>query len=201
MWTQSPRLLSGQLPENLILSHDLLEGCYARSGIVSDVLLYEDFPYKYSEDIKRRYRWIRGDWQIIGWLGASTPGFGGVRNPNRLSWLSQWKILDNLRRSLVPISTLLLFAGAWVVSEEMSAAWFMTQVVIGMVFLPSIVTSLADATRKPADVSLRPHLSGVLGSMLRHLTQALFSLVFLPYEAFVSFMRNHAFPCAHVSYA
>jgi len=31
--------VGGKLPENRILSHDLIEGCYARSGLVTDVML------------------------------------------------------------------------------------------------------------------------------------------------------------------
>ena len=57
-------------PDNRILSHDLLEGCYARSGLLSDVQLYEQFPSRYSADVARRHRWIRGDWQLM-WLAAA----------------------------------------------------------------------------------------------------------------------------------
>ena len=65
--------LGGRLPENRILSHDLLEGCYARAGLLSDVSLYEDTPARYSADVSRRHRWIRGDWQLAGWLWRSVP--------------------------------------------------------------------------------------------------------------------------------
>jgi cyclic beta-1,2-glucan synthetase len=64
----SSKPLGGRFPENRILSHDLLEGCYARAGLLSDVQLYEDYPARYSADVSRRYRWIRGDWQLAGWL-------------------------------------------------------------------------------------------------------------------------------------
>src|SRR3546814_4507200 len=60
--------LDGRFPDNRILSHDLLEGCYARAGLVSDVQLYEDYPGRYALDVKRRHRWIRGDWQLLPWL-------------------------------------------------------------------------------------------------------------------------------------
>ena len=94
--------LNGRFPENRILSHDLLEGCYARAGLLSDVQLYDDYPASYSADVCRRHRWIRGDWQIAAWLFARVPGRGKALLANTLSMLSQWKILDNLRRSLVP---------------------------------------------------------------------------------------------------
>ena len=68
------RALNGRFPENRILSHDLLEGCYARAGLLSDVQLYEEYPSRYSADVSRRHRWIRGDWQIARWLLPRVPG-------------------------------------------------------------------------------------------------------------------------------
>src|SRR6187551_652018 len=102
------RALAGRLPENRILSHDLLEGAYCRSGLVSDVTLFEDHPASYAADVSRRHRWIRGDWQIAAWLGLFVPPGQAGRVRNSISLLSRWKILDNLRRSLVPIALLVL---------------------------------------------------------------------------------------------
>jgi len=34
-------VLEKQIPENTVLSHDLLEGCYLRCGLVSDILLMD----------------------------------------------------------------------------------------------------------------------------------------------------------------
>jgi hypothetical protein len=67
----------GRFPDNCILSHDLLEGCYARSGLLSDVLLYEDYPASYASDVRRHERWIRGDWQIASWLLPRVPAAEG----------------------------------------------------------------------------------------------------------------------------
>ena len=67
------RALKGRFPENRILSHDLVEGCYARAGLLSDVQLYEEYPSRYSADVSRRHRWIRGDWQIARWLLPAFP--------------------------------------------------------------------------------------------------------------------------------
>ena len=109
------RALGGRFPENRILSHDLLEGCYARSGLLSDVQLYEEYPSTYGADISRRHRWIRGDWQLAGWLLSRVPGPGKRRLRNPLSALSQWKLFDNLRRSLVPAALTALLLLGWTV--------------------------------------------------------------------------------------
>jgi hypothetical protein len=103
------RAIGGRLPDDRVLSHDLLEGAYARSGLVSDVLLVEDFPSSHAADISRRHRWIRGDWQIMAWLLRRVPG-RGRRVANPISGLSRWKVLDNLRRSVMPIALVALLA-------------------------------------------------------------------------------------------
>ena len=107
------RLLSKRFPENLILSHDLLEGCYARSALISDIELFEAYPAQYRADVGRRHRWIRGDWQIAMWGLPWVPNQLGEFERNPLSALSRWKILDNLRRSLVPAALTLLLGVSW----------------------------------------------------------------------------------------
>ncbi len=84
--------LSGRIPENSLLSHDLFEGIFARCGLISDVEFLEDFPFHSEVSSARSHRWIRGDWQLLPWL----LGRGG----RSLSALGYWKIIDNLRRSL-----------------------------------------------------------------------------------------------------
>ena len=109
------RALKNRLPDDLILSHDLIEGCHVRSGLLTDVALSEGFPSEYLADVKRRHRWIRGDWQIAQWILPRVPAYDGKSHPNPLSALSRWKIFDNLRRSLVPFSLLLLLTLGWTV--------------------------------------------------------------------------------------
>ena len=145
------RSLKDRFPENRILSHDLLEGCYARAGLVSDVLLYEEYPSRYSADVSRRHRWIRGDWQLAGWLLPRVPGPGARRQKNPLSWLSQWKLFDNLRRSLVPVALTLLLLLGW---TDLSSAWFWTLAVIGIILIPSLIASTLEMFQKPVDVLL-----------------------------------------------
>ncbi|MEP6997642.1 MAG: glucoamylase family protein, partial [Betaproteobacteria bacterium] len=177
------RALKGRFPENRILSHDLLEGCYARAGLLSDAELYEEFPTRYSADVARRRRWIRGDWQLVGWLRRRVRGLEGRRERNPLSMLSQWKVFDNLRRSLVPAAIVLLLLLGW---SLFAAAWFWTVVVVAILLAPSAIATLSDVVDRPAEVPFRQHLAAVEHAARRHVVQALIALAFLPYEAFFS---------------
>ena len=177
------RALNGRFPENRILSHDLLEGCYARSTLLSDVQLYDEYPSCYAADVNRRHRWIRGDWQIASWLWSRVPGPGKLRRRNPLSILSQWKILDNLRRSLVPSALTLMLLLGWTV---LSPLWLWTLAVIGILLIPPSAASVLELFRRPDDVLLGQHLAAVARSAGRHFAQAAFTFVCLPYEAFFS---------------
>ena len=177
------RALGGRFPENRILSHDLLEGCYARAGLLSDVQLYEDCPASYRADVMRRHRWIRGDWQLAGWLWRRVPGEDSCRRRNPLSPLSQWKLIDNLRRSLVPAALTLLLVLGWTVLAPVG--WW-TLSILGILVVPPIFSALLDACRKPDEVLLRQHFAAVAGSLSRHLRQVGLELAVLPYEAFFS---------------
>ncbi len=167
------QVLEERFPENLILSHDLLEGCYLRSGFLSDVPLYENSPGSYLSDVKRRERWIRGDWQIIGWLLPSNP----------LSLLSKWKIFDNLRRSLVSASLLVLLILGWTV---LPASYFWFDVILALLLLPGIVTTAVELARKPDDRLFSQHIIDIMQVMQRRLYQLVLYLACLPHEAWYS---------------
>ena len=99
-------------PDNQILSHDLIEGNYARCGLVTDVELFDDFPPRYHAYALREHRWARGDWQLLPWLGRIVPSPDGPR-PNPLPLVKRWKVFDNLRRSLVPPGLVILLVLGW----------------------------------------------------------------------------------------
>jgi cellobiose phosphorylase len=164
------RALTNRLPENRILSHDLLEGCYARSGLFSDVQLYEDFPSRFSADVSRQHRWIRGDWQVARWILPRVPGADARLHRNPLSALSRWKIFDNLRRSLVPAALTLLLVLGWI---ALPRGWFWTLTVLGILVVPSVVTTLFSLLRKPPEVLLSQH---VVAAMVHRHGQVLFTL-------------------------
>jgi len=175
--------LEGRLPENRILSHDLLEGCYARAGLVSDVRLYEDYPERYAADAKRRARWIRGDWQLLPWLMPWTPRPGSGWERNRLSLLSRGKLLDNLRRSLVPPAALVLLVAGWLYAEN-PAAW--TAWVLALWFAPPLIGMLRDALSVPDDTPLEAHYIKVGRGTLQSLLRAATQIACLPYEALLA---------------
>lgn len=173
--------LKDRFPENRILSHDLIEGCYTRSGLLSDVQLYEEYPSGYLADARRRHRWVRGDWQIARWMTGTVPGGDGGLVKNPLSLLARWKIFDNLRRSLVPQSMLLMLALGWSCTS-LPLVW--TQAVIGILVIPSLGACLYDFTRKARDVTWRRHITSTLHASGRHLGNAGVVLLCLPYEAY-----------------
>ncbi len=114
--------LEGRVPENALLSHDLFEGLYARTALVSDIEVVDDYPSSVLAHARRQHRWVRGDWQILWWLFPFVPSRAGLQR-NRLPLIARWKILDNLRRSLVPPATLLLLLLGWTVLPGHPAAW------------------------------------------------------------------------------
>ncbi len=177
------RAVHGRFPENLILSHDLLEGGYARSALVTDVDLIEEHPISYAMEASRRHRWTRGDWQLAGWLLPRVPGPDGKRRPNPLSPLSVWKLFDNLRRSLVPAALVALLLGGWLWGPGPSWLWGL--LVAGALFLPPLLTAAIELVRKPEEWGWPVHLLLTGKSAARPLVRALLTLVLLPYDALV----------------
>ena len=178
------RALGGRFPANRILSHDLLEGCYARSGLLSDVQLYEEYPSTYRSDVGRRHRWMRGDWQLAAWLLPTVPGPGKQRLDNPLSALSRWKLFDNLRRSLVAPGLTLLLLLAWM---ALPRPWLWTLAVVAIYILPTASGSIVDLLRRRPDGAMpRQALAAVAGITARHAARIAITLAFLPYEASVN---------------
>ena len=128
------RILERRFPRNSLLSHDLIEGAYARAGLVSDIELIEDYPSHYSAYNRRKHRWLRGDWQIAGWLFPRVPDESGAYVANPISLISSWKIFDNLRRSLVEPATFLLLACGWFMPGGTPIRW--TVAIICILFIP-----------------------------------------------------------------
>lgn len=171
------KVMKNQIPENTVLSHDLLEGCYLRCGLVSDILLMDGYPTKYNSFMNRLYRWIRGDWQITSWLRKSSP----------LNLLSKYKIFDNLRRSLLEAS--IVVAGIYATIMGMlngrkatGIIWTLVVVAIFPFLLEFLNMLIFKKEGEQKQKNFTPKISGVKGIFLR----AVLTLGCLPYKAYMS---------------
>ncbi len=136
------QVLDSRFPRNSLLSHDLIEGAYTRAGLVSDIEIIDDYPSHYSAYNRRKHRWLRGDWQIIEWLLPSVPDEAGNRVRNPISLISRWKILDNVRRSLVEPSVFLLLLLGWLLLPGKALAW--TFATVGILLAPAFCQCTVD---------------------------------------------------------
>ena len=129
------RALCLQIPDHCLLSHDLIEGSLARCAAVMDSFVTEEFPRDLLADMRRKDRWVRGDWQSLPWACRTPPSPDASRPQAALSMLSRWKIVDNVRRSLSAISTPLLLGMAWQASHPVGAAFFAVGIISGTLFV------------------------------------------------------------------
>jgi len=177
------RVLDGRFPRNTLLSHDLVEGAYARAGLLSDVEVIEDYPSHYSAYNRRKHRWLRGDWQVAGWLRPRVPDESGVQVNNPLSVISQWKILDNLRRSLVEPACFFLLVLGWFVLPGRPLFW--TLAAVAILFLPACV-QLTFGLARAAFLRRGPHAVDALGAFFDESITDWLTLTFLAHQALLS---------------
>lgn len=177
------RATHGRFPENTLLSHDLIEGNYARAGLVTDITLFDDYPSQYTTYCRRKQRWIRGDWQLLRWLSGTVPGPDGPE-PNRLSPLSHWKIFDNLRRSTVEIGQLVFLAAGWTLLPGSPVRW--TLLALLAIAAPWIVSMLLAVLRPPLDRSWRAYYRAVGSDAGVSVQQIGLAITFLPHQAWIS---------------
>ncbi|WP_158748537.1 glucoamylase family protein [Acidobacterium sp. S8] len=176
-------VLDRRFPRNSLLSHDLIEGAYARAGLATDIEVIDDYPSHYSAYTRRKHRWVRGDWQIVQWLLARVPDESGryVRNP--ISTISRWKIFDNLRRSLVDPLTMALLVAGWLGLPGGPLYWTLTTLLL--MFLPTFVQllfSVGRALSSEQQGAMREAVTGFLqGAFI-----TLLNLTFLPHQTMLS---------------
>ncbi len=182
------KVLKNAIPENTVLSHDLLEGCYLRCGLATDIMLMDGYPCKYNSFMNRLSRWIRGDWQIINWLkGKVNSKIGNIQNP--LNCLSQYKIFDNLRRSLIEITVMISFILFIIVGKQYHFETYpFIMISLIAVVMPYILeifnTMLVKKEGEHKQKKFSPRISGYKGIGLR----ILITIGVLPYKAYVSFI-------------
>ncbi|NMC34882.1 MAG: cellobiose phosphorylase [Veillonellaceae bacterium] len=168
------RSVEKRIPENTVLSHDLLEGLMGRAGLVTDITMIEDYPQNYFIQVMRQRRWVRGDWQLLPWLLRRN------RDGLAFSWIDRWKMFDNLRRSLLAPALLFIFTFGLVLLPDLAGLW--TGVVLLSLGTP-LLTGLAHSGLKIIDgeyvgLALRP--------LWWNIPRWLLAIAFLPYEAYIS---------------
>ena len=185
------KVLKNEIPENTVLSHDLLEGSYLRCGLASDILLIDGYPSKYTSFMNRLARWTRGDWQIIKWC---------IKGP--LNLLSKYKIFDNLRRSLFEVSVIIL-TSLWLLLQVLSQinpkieiiqnlqgtynvavqVWIVALMfIVSLPFCIEIVDQII--FKKEGEKKLKtftPKIDGKKGALLR----SILTIGCLPYKAYI----------------
>ena len=174
--------LDSRFPDNAILSHDLLEGSYLRAGLLGEVELTDGCPWQVYGYFARLHRWIRGDWQLLPWLGRRVPDGRGGKEENPLPPLAKWKILDNLRRSLSPIFTLLTLMLGMCFSGNVFA-WAGGVAVLAAA--SNLLLSGAELAVRRSGKRRRYH-STVIAGLAGAILQTAIQLIFLPYQAYIS---------------
>ncbi len=177
------RVLDRRFPRNALLSHDLIEGAYARAGLASDIEIIEDYPSHYSAYNRRKHRWLRGDWQITGWLLSRVPDESGRKVPNPISLVSQWKILDNLRRSLVEPATFLLLVFGWLVLPGNPHYW--TLATLAILFVPAWFQFLFNLVRAAVERKSQV-VKDARSALITANASMFFTLSFLPHQMLLS---------------
>ncbi|WP_386362112.1 GH36-type glycosyl hydrolase domain-containing protein [Xanthomonas campestris] len=173
------QVLAGRFPDNRVLSHDLLEGCYVRAGLLSDVRLYERHPQRYATDAKRRARWVRGDWQLLPWLLPWVPDRDGRHARNPLSWLSRGKLLDNLRRSLVAPAAFALLLTGWLASPT-PVRWTLWLLLLWL--LPGLCSAAYALAHPPEGLAWHHHARQVAVGLRQSMLRIGVVLACLPFE-------------------
>jgi cyclic beta-1,2-glucan synthetase len=173
--------LEDRVPENALLSHDLFEGLHARVALVSDVEVVDDYPSSVLAHARRQHRWVRGDWQILLWLFSWVPTRRGLAR-NRIPLIGRFKILDNLRRSLLAPALLVLLAAGWTVLPGSAFVW--TGAVVAVLALPGFI----ELWRLVSGPRARPRVWAVFlreswADAKTALARSFVNLVLLPYHA------------------
>ena len=170
--------LAAKIPENTLLSHDLFEGVFARSALVTDVEVVEEFPERYSVASARQHRWVRGDWQLLPWM------LNRSSTKINIPPLGLWKMVDNIRRSLSPIATLLsLFAGWFVLPTVSAAIW--TVFIVALSLLPSLLPAISNALPRPQALTLDSRLKSIGGDFAQAVATTAANLIFLGHQAYL----------------
>ena len=166
--------LKGRVPETTLLSHDLFEGLFARAGLLSDVELVEEYPDHYEVHTARQHRWARGDWQLLPWiLSARAP----------IPLIGRWKMVDNLRRSLLPVTSVIALTAGWVISGVSAFGW--SAFIVGVLAFPAMMPFLAALAPPRTGVSRRSYFLAVGEAARLVAWQAVLTVTLLAHQAWL----------------
>lgn len=159
-------VLVGRFPEGRVLSHDLLEGALARCAVVTDITVIEDAPFHSDVAAARVHRWARGDWQLLPFM----------LQPRRhhINGVNRWKMLDNLRRTLVAPATLLLLCLA--LAGQLMSPWVALGVALAAYGAGPLMGALAGLWPSHHDVAWRHFYRNALTDLMRVTAGALWQL-------------------------
>jgi len=185
--------LAGRIPESVLLSHDLLEGIFARAGLVSDIEVVEEFPARYAAAAARQHRWARGDWQLLPWIfgrgsdangGSSQTADPGTTLPRAaIPLIGRWKMLDNLRRTLSAPATYLALLAGWMLPLPAALAW--TWFVIATIAIPPLLPAIDGIVPYRLGLSKRRHWHMVGADFALVLSQIVLMLTLLAHQAWL----------------
>ncbi len=185
------KVLSNAIPENQVLSHDLLEGCYLRCGLATDIFLMDDYPTKYMTYINRLSRWIRGDWQILDWSGKKVKNSKKEVIKNPLNIVSKYKISDNLRRSLLEILVVIgifyFSLQAWFASNKMLYQNLVNEIIILIaITIPFILNIINYVIFKKEGEKFQKTFAQKIGTVRGAIYQIFLGVGTLPFKAYIS---------------
>jgi cyclic beta-1,2-glucan glucanotransferase len=175
--------LAGKVRENVVLSHDLFEGIFARAALVNDVELFDDFPSHYEASAARQHRWARGDWQLLPWI----LGWGNRLSDGRkykIPVIGRWKMLDNLRRSLLAPCVFLVFLASWLLLGRFP--WLWIRFILATIVIPPLIPFFAGLNpRLGGGISNRSYFRDMTSDLSLGLSQAGLALTFMAYQAWL----------------
>ena len=173
--------LAGRIPENTLLSHDLLEGIFARSGLVSDIEVVDEFPARYDVATARQHRWVRGDWQLLPWLFGRGWTSNGDKHHRSIPLVGRWKMIDNLRRSLSPPASLIALVVGWTLPFASAELW--SAFVLTMIAIPPLIPFISGIVPRRPGLSKLVHLRAVGTDLKLALSQIMLLVTFLSHQA------------------
>jgi cyclic beta-1,2-glucan synthetase len=178
------KVLGQRFPSNAILSHDLIEGSYARTGLLSDVEIIDDYPSHFRAHSRRKHRWIRGDWQILRWLAPRVPDADGNLIKNPLKFVSRWKILDNLRRSITEFATFVLLLASWFFLPGPASYW--TAATVALMLTPRYTQLIFSLLRLENTGDTFSHVKQIFGDFIAGQVNVLIFFTFLAHQTLVT---------------